>query len=59
MKAFIGGLVGAVALAVAAGFVLEGYFAREAEDTFKTRYARVGPGSTFEERQFSGPGRER
>lgn len=59
MRAFIAGFVGAVVLAVAAGFVMEGYFAQEAEDTFTTRYARVGPGSTFEERQFSGPGRER
>ena len=59
MKSFIVGLIGAVILAVASGFVLEGYFSQEAEDQFKTSYARVGPGSTFEERQFSGPGQER
>ncbi|HEX8374003.1 MAG TPA: hypothetical protein VF606_02375 [Geminicoccaceae bacterium] len=59
MKSFIVGLIGAVVLAVASGFVLEGYFSQEAEDQFKTSYARVGPGSTFEERQFSGPGQER
>ena len=59
MRAFIVGLVCAAGLAAAAGFVLEGYFSQEAEHSFATPFARVGPGGTFEERQFSGPGRER
>ena len=58
MKSFIVGAVLAVALAVAAGFVLEGTFSQKAEQAFATSSVRVGHESTVEARQFSGPGRE-
>lgn len=41
MKSFIVGLVAAVVLAAAAGFVLEGYFSQDAEHAFATPTARV------------------
>jgi hypothetical protein len=54
MKAFLVGAVLAVVLAVAAGFVLEGYFSRDAEQAFSSPSARVGPEGTVEARDFSG-----
>lgn len=56
MKAFIVAIVLAVVLAAAAGFVLEGYFSRDAEVAFSTPSARVGHESTVEARRFSGEG---
>lgn len=41
MKAFLIGSALAVLLAVASGFILEGYFAREAEEAFSAPSARV------------------
>jgi uncharacterized membrane protein (DUF485 family) len=41
MKAFLIGSVLAVLLAVASGFILEGYFARRAEQEFSAPSARV------------------
>ncbi len=41
MKAFLIGTALAVALAVASGFVLEGYFAQTAVDRFSAPSARV------------------
>jgi hypothetical protein len=34
--------------------VLEGWFSQSADTAFSTPSARVGPGGTLEERQFSG-----
>jgi hypothetical protein len=50
MKAFIVALAAAIVLAVAAGFVLEGYFSTDAEVAFATSGARVGEGSSPEAR---------
>jgi hypothetical protein len=41
MKAFLVGTLLAVVLAVASGFVLEGYFAQSAVDRFSAPSARV------------------
>ena len=54
MKAFLTGLVLAVGLAAGAGYVLEGYFAGEADHTFSTSYARVGEENSVEHRNFNG-----
>jgi hypothetical protein len=54
MKAFVIGVVLAVVLAVAAGFILEGYFSTDAEVAFSSPSARVGPENTVEHRRFSG-----
>lgn len=56
MKAFILGLVAAVVLAVAGGFLLEGYFARDAETAFSSPTTRLGAAPTVEARNFSGGG---
>jgi hypothetical protein len=54
MKAFVLGVVVAVVLAVASGFVLEGFFSQDAEQAFSSPSARVGPEGTVEARDFSG-----
>jgi hypothetical protein len=50
MKAFVVAAMLAVLLAVSAGFVLEHYFSREADQAFASPTTRVGPGGTPEER---------
>lgn len=57
MKAFVVGTVLALLLAVAAGFVLEGYFSRSAEEAFSAPSARVEPYAAHEGAEL--PDRER
>lgn len=54
MKAFGLAVIVAVLLAVVASVVLEGMFAREADQAFSTPSARVGEGPSVEHRNFSG-----
>jgi uncharacterized membrane protein YraQ (UPF0718 family) len=54
MKAFLLGVAFAVALAVVAGYVLEGFFSREADAAFSRPSARVGEAESIEHRNFSG-----
>jgi hypothetical protein len=54
MKIFILSVLAALVLAVGAGAMMEGWFAQSADTAFSTPSARVGPGGTLEERQFSG-----
>jgi hypothetical protein len=50
LKAFVIGLLTAVILAGAAGYVLERYFSLDAEMAFSTSSARVGEESSVEAR---------
>ncbi len=54
MKAFLLGVIFAVGMAVVSGFVLEGYFSKDADAAFSTPSARVGEAASFEHRNFSG-----
>jgi len=54
MKAFGLAVLMVVVLAVGTGFVLEGGFARKADDSFARPSVRVGEGGSIESRHFSG-----
>ncbi len=54
MRAFIFSLVAFVGLAVGAWFVLEGFFARDADQVYILPSARIGEDGTVESRDFSG-----
>jgi hypothetical protein len=54
MRAFLVGALAALVLAVASGFVLEGWFSQDADQKFSSPSARVGSEPSAEARQFSG-----
>jgi hypothetical protein len=53
MKAFIGGGVVAIVLAVVAGFVLENYVSEPVSEAFAMPHVRVGHEVTVEGRRYS------
>ena len=53
MRAFIAGVVAAIVLAVAGGFVLEGYVSESASTAFAMPHVRVGHEVTVEARRYS------
>jgi len=54
MNAFGFAVLFVLVLAVGAGFMLEGGFARQADDSFARPSVRVGEGGSIEQRNFSG-----
>ncbi|WP_207459515.1 hypothetical protein [Azospirillum sp. SYSU D00513] len=54
MKAFISSVIFVLAMAVVAGYVLEGYFAVPADAAFARESVRVGVEGSIEHRHFSG-----